>query len=92
MSKSKIIYESDEKRTKIEVEATGEDLMKAVCRIAYQAKVQLEIPEDKFIDLVKDGMKVAELEAKMNESGAADKLDSIIELLEALMKREGKDD
>lgn len=85
--KAKIVYESDEKTTKIEVEATGTDLMKAVCRIAYQAKKQLKVPTDKFIDLIKDGMKVAELEAKLNENpNDADKLDAVIELLEKLME------
>ena len=81
-----INYEDVNGKVRIELNGKGGQLLHGVCRIAFELKVKMGFDDEEFIEAIKEGIEVCEIEKKLNND------DSINELLNLLNKMMGMDE
>lgn len=78
---TKISYELKENTVCVSLEGRGDELLKGVSRLAADLKRKLDLKEGEFEKILLQGIKVAEMENKLNENFKGDELERLDELI-----------
>ena len=85
---TRISYEDVKGNVKIEFNGKAGELLHGLCRIASKLKEKMGMNDEEFVEAIKEGIEVCEIEKKINSK---ESIDDLLKLLNKMMGMD-KDD